>query len=248
MKWFKHDTDALQDAKVKKLVIKYGAIGYAIYFHCLELIAGDIDENNITFELEHDSEIIADDLHIEGTNGQSGQQIVEEIMKYIVHLNLFEESQGRIFCFKLLKRLDASMSSSKQFRKLIAEAKANHDVIMNNHDSIMTNHDSIMTNPDYIMQDIDIEIDKKENRDIYAKKFKPPTLEEVKEYCIAKHYTFDPERFWNFYESKGWFVGKTKMKNWKRSADNWNLNDNKSRRDNDLKVFSRTEFLDIKEG
>ena len=32
MKWFKHDTDASNDAKLKKLILKYGAEGYAIYF------------------------------------------------------------------------------------------------------------------------------------------------------------------------------------------------------------------------
>jgi len=56
MRWFKHDTDASSDAKIKKLLIRHGAVGYAIYFHCLELIASDICETNITFELEHDSE------------------------------------------------------------------------------------------------------------------------------------------------------------------------------------------------
>lgn len=123
MKWFKHDTDAYNDAKVKKLVIRYGAVGYAIYFHCIELIAGDIDENNITFCLEHDSEIIADNLKISGTAEKSGVQIVEEIMMYIIELGLFEEHNNLIYCFKLLKRMDSSMTSNKKFRYMIQEAK-----------------------------------------------------------------------------------------------------------------------------
>jgi len=123
MNWFKHDTDATQDAKVKKLLIRYGAIGYAIYFHCLELIAAETSETNITFELEHDSEIIADNLHIKGTADKSGVDIVQEIMLYIVELRLFSESNGRIFCFKLLKRLDTSMTSNTRFRELITHAK-----------------------------------------------------------------------------------------------------------------------------
>ena len=47
MQWFKHDTNATMDFKIKKLIIKYGAVGYAIYFHCLELIADSISDNNI---------------------------------------------------------------------------------------------------------------------------------------------------------------------------------------------------------
>lgn len=141
MKWFKHDTDATTDAKVKKLLIKYGVTGYAIYFHCLELIAGDISETNITFELEHDAEIIADDLRIHGTAGKSGIDIVNEIMLYIIHLNLFQSSNGTIYCFKLLKRLNTSMTSNEKMRNMITEAKQSHDTVMiescHNHDTVM---------------------------------------------------------------------------------------------------------------
>jgi len=126
MKWFKHDTDAYNDAKVKKLILKYGATGYAIYFHCIELIAGDMNENNINFQLEHDSEIIADNLKISGTSEKSGIQIVEEIMLYILSLGLFEERNEHICCLKLLKRMDLSMTSNKKFRVMIQDAKKIH--------------------------------------------------------------------------------------------------------------------------
>ena len=136
MDWFKHDTSATQDAKLKKLLIHSekmtgnGAIGYAIYFHCLELIAGDINSQNITFQLEHDAEIIADNLRIRGTSQQSGTEIVEAIMKFIVGIGLFEESDNRIFCTKLLKRIDGSMTGNPKFRAIISKAKEYHDTVM----------------------------------------------------------------------------------------------------------------------
>ena len=42
----------------------------------------------------------------------------------------------------------------------------------------------------------------------------PPTLEEVKDYEAQKGYTFSAEKFWGYYESNGWRVGKNPMKNW----------------------------------
>ena len=96
MEWFKHDSSASSDAKVKKLLLRYGTEGYAIYFHCLELICGDVNKNNITFELEHDSEIIADNLKIKGTAEKGGIEIVEEIMRYIVDLGLFINHKDKI--------------------------------------------------------------------------------------------------------------------------------------------------------
>jgi hypothetical protein len=55
-------------------------------------------------------------------------------------------------------------------------------------------------------------------------RFKKPTLEEVKEYCLERKNNIDPETFINFYESKGWFVGKNKMKDWKACIRTWEKN------------------------
>ena len=53
------------------------------------------------------------------------------------------------------------------------------------------------------------------------KRFIPPTLEEVKKYCIERNNSVDPQRFIDFYSSKGWMVGKNKMKDWKASVRTW---------------------------
>ena len=144
MQWFKHDTNATMDFKIKKLLIRYGAVGYAIYFHCLELIADSVNVNNITFELEHDSEIIADDLRIKGTAEKSGKELVEEIMRYMVELNLFQERNNHIFCFKLLKRLDSSMTSNPALRNMISKAKQlNHDGVMTPSENVMQEQNRI---------------------------------------------------------------------------------------------------------
>ena len=51
--------------------------------------------------------------------------------------------------------------------------------------------------------------------------FVPPTVEEVRAYIAEKGYSVDAERFVDFYESKGWMVGKNKMKDWKASVRTW---------------------------
>jgi hypothetical protein len=52
-------------------------------------------------------------------------------------------------------------------------------------------------------------------------KFSIPTIEQIKEYCNDRKNTIDAEYFYNFYESKGWMVGKNKMKNWKSCVITW---------------------------
>lgn len=54
-------------------------------------------------------------------------------------------------------------------------------------------------------------------------RFKAPTVDEVKTYANEKGLTkLDANTFFNYYESKGWYVGKSKMKDWKAAARNWN--------------------------
>jgi len=53
-------------------------------------------------------------------------------------------------------------------------------------------------------------------------RFIPPTSKQVEQYAQEKNLTIDPERFCDFYESKGWMVGKNKMKSWQAAARNWN--------------------------
>jgi len=62
---------------------------------------------------------------------------------------------------------------------------------------------------------------KNSNKEIYKERFKKPTLEEVKEYCEERNNGIDAEMFINFYESKGWMVGKNKMKDWKACVRTW---------------------------
>ena len=59
------------------------------------------------------------------------------------------------------------------------------------------------------------------NTDKKTKKFTPPTVEEVQNYIYEKGYHVDAESFVNFYASKGWMVGKTKMVSWKSSVATW---------------------------
>ena len=112
-------------------MLDYGLEGYGLYWYCIELIAGKIDKNNITFELEHDARIIA-------RNTGSTPQKVEEMMRYFVKEGLFEDSTGVVTCFKLAKRLTQSMTSNPEMRTIIDGFK---------------NHDGVMTKSGKVMQD-----------------------------------------------------------------------------------------------
>lgn len=62
-----------------------------------------------------------------------------------------------------------------------------------------------------------------------SQKFVPPTLQEVEEYCKERRNGVDAEMFVDFYASKGWLVGKTKMKDWKACIRTWERSRNYSK-------------------
>ena len=68
------------------------------------------------------------------------------------------------------------------------------------------------------------DIKKKDTKVSKEKSFIPPSVENVREYCQGGGYRVDAECFVDFYASKGWMVGKTKMKDWKAAVRNWARN------------------------
>lgn len=66
-------------------------------------------------------------------------------------------------------------------------------------------------------KEIEIEKDQKSR----GKKFTPPSLQEVAAYCFERNNSIDPQRFIDYYESNGWMIGKSKMKDWKAAIRNW---------------------------
>ena len=64
------------------------------------------------------------------------------------------------------------------------------------------------------------EFQKNENSEASA--FIPPSLDDVQAYMdeIGER-RFTALKFWNYYEARGWILGKTKMKFWRRVLDNW---------------------------
>lgn len=80
--------------------------------------------------------------------------------------------------------------------------------------------------------DKNIKNDKKNNIGEKSTRFIPPTVEEVNAYCRERNNSIDGESFVNFYESKGWYVGKNKMKDWKAAVRTWERKDTNPKKEN----------------
>jgi len=199
MKWFKHDSNAAIDAKIERLILNYGIEGYGLYFYCLELIARNVEKHNLTFELEHDAELIGSRINVH-------KDRVSEMMTFMCNIGLFENSQGIITCLKMATRTD-------EYTQKIIKSRGNVPILSRQ------SPDNVRLNR---IEENRIEESKGKN----GKRFIPPSIQEIEKYCREKNKSVDAEQFWNFYESKGWYVGKNKMKSWHSAVGLWHSRNN----------------------
>lgn len=62
---------------------------------------------------------------------------------------------------------------------------------------------------------------------VAARRFTPPTVEDVAAYCRERGSNVDAQRFVDFYASKGWKVGNVGMKDWHAAVRTWEGRDNR---------------------
>ena len=90
----------------------------------------------------------------------------------------------------------------------------------------------------------------KEKKIIKEKKkgrFKKPSLNDVVVFFKKGAYIMpvdEGERFWRFYESKGWMVGKNRMRNWQVAAGNWNSRRKEQSAKEVKKVYHQEDSVD----
>lgn len=217
--YFRHDSGARQDEKILALRMKHGWSGYGIYWAIIEKL-----RESTSYMCTRDYNLIAFDLRVPS----------EQVKSIIEDFNLFEFSDsGELFFSKRLlsdmhKKDELSASRSMAGKKgMEARYNKERNSLDSQHDGnppitkLQQSYNTVITNKrkdkrEYEEKEIDKE---KENPTKGA--FRPPTLQDVKDYIHEKGYTINAERFIDYYTSNGWMVGKNKMKDWRAAARNW---------------------------
>ena len=79
--------------------------------------------------------------------------------------------------------------------------------------------------PKYNIEENKKEIEKKvDDKTSTKKRFVKPTIDQIAAYINEKNLHFDADGFYDYYESKGWLVGKSPMKDWKAACRTWEHN------------------------
>ena len=70
-------------------------------------------------------------------------------------------------------------------------------------------------------KEIEKEIEEEKSNKGKAKRFTPPTLDDVRAYCIERGKGVDADKWYNHYTANGWKVGRNPMKDWKAAVRTW---------------------------
>lgn len=202
MKFFKHMSTMRNDPKIKRLISRYGLKGYGLYCIILESIVDRIEQDSPIPDLEENSEDIAS-FYNENTSE------VNEITSFMVNNGLFEvdEITARITCMKIYRYLELSQTRSTYIKNIIKSYKKG---CLNLSETVSDKSG-----------DIDIEEEIEVEKELDSSRFKKPTIQQIKEYCDERNNGINPESFFHYYESKGWMVGRNKMKSWKSAIATW---------------------------
>lgn len=71
------------------------------------------------------------------------------------------------------------------------------------------------------INELDLKSKIKKTNNTSVLRFTPPSIDEVKHYCLDRNNNINPEEFIDFYTSKNWMIGKNKMVDWKASVRTW---------------------------
>ncbi|WP_127846177.1 Lin1244/Lin1753 domain-containing protein [Psychroflexus aestuariivivens] len=238
--YFSHDSNARQDEKILALRMKHGWEGYGIYWAIIEKLRDESD-----FTCVKDYNVIAFDLR---TDAAIIKSIVEDF-----RLFQFTECGKRFYSESLMKRMDAKKQKSEKAKKAAEKRwgrsakneNSNADEMRtqnkSNADDMQT-HSKRKADPmqgkEKKVKESKVKESKVENKK-KSSRFSPPSQDDVYDYLLEKklHPSLakkESEKFWHFYDSKNWMVGKNKMKKWKSAVSGWinRMSDFKSSKSN----------------
>lgn len=204
--YFSHDSNAFHDPKIIKLRSKHGLEGYGFYWAIIEYLRNQSDY----CILEEDLDLLSFYLNFEESK-------IKHLLSTCLAIGLLKKENGKVFSDSLLRRMDkANKIRGERVRAGRKGGMAKAKSKQNPSKSLALKESKGKESKVNKTKEEDKKTSKK-NTSI----FKPPTIEEVASYCLERNNGVDSVKFHDFYSSKGWMVGKNKMKDWEACVRTW---------------------------
>lgn len=224
--YFSHDANARHDPKITAMRSVYGAEGYGWYWIIVEMLR-EANDYKLDMRSKYVFHAFASQMQCDASKAQ------EFINDCISEFELFASDGTHFWSESLCRRMREREEKSEKARQS-ANARwsrkpaSNKDFSPNESDSHSDRNANASKN-DALKESKRKEIKRKEsnhNTPLISPqgertRFTPPTLEEVVAYCEERKNNVDAAKWYDFYASKGWMVGRNKMKDWKAAVRTW---------------------------
>ena len=217
IKWIKLNVDMFDDEKIK--IIQSMPEGDSLLIVWIKLITLAGKTNDGGYIYINENMAYTDEMLSVIMN--KPLNIIQLVLGTFTKLGMIEIDEKGIYLinFEKYQSLDR-MAELKEYNRL---AQQKHRAKIKSQKLSMTSQSC---------QDIDIDIDKDIDKEYIKeskkKNFKKPTIEEIQDYCKERNNSINADAFYDFYESKNWYVGKNKMQNWKAAIRTWEQRDTKT--------------------
>lgn len=224
VKWIKIVTDIFDDEKILLIESMPDADSLIVIWFKLLCLAGK--QNNSGVFMISDRIHYTDEMF--ATIFRRNLNTVRLALDTFERFGMIERIEGTVTIpnWEKHQQLDALEAGRENTRKRVARHREKQKMLALEIGNVTSNvTDDVTVTPSNADRIDKIRIDKRESIGCDKRTtFIPPTIAEVAEYAKEKGYSereFDPESFVNFYGSKGWVVGKSKMKDWRKAASGW---------------------------
>lgn len=202
--YFPHDSNAKDAPKCVLMIEQLGMEGYGIYWMLVEALR---DQPDYTYPVANIPAL-----------ARRYNTSAEKVRTVVYNYELFTVKEDKIFFSESLNRRMLVFNENRAKRSAagrlgMARRWGDNNVIT----PLLQSNSTVITSK---VKESKV----KESLEKVATKrtaFVAPSLQEVKDYISEKGYTVDAQRFIDFYEAKGWMIGKNKMKDWRAAVRTW---------------------------
>lgn len=246
--YFTHDADMRNDPKIRALRKRYSHMGYAVWSFLLEYLTDcdffRVEWSELNVELlAADFDVAADELReVVDYCVKLGLLTIEED-KFLTCEKLQERMKPLVE--KRIRRNEAKADADnlrsenveqKEFSekkppiKEVSDSQNPQSKVKESKVNIILSDNGVIRPPVGSQQPSnksfhESPLEHKPPEPKAPKRFTPPTIQEVEAYCRERNTNVNPARFFDYYTSNGWRVGKNPMKDWKAAIRTWENND-----------------------
>lgn len=254
VKWIKLATGLPDNRKIKQIRKLPDGDTIALMWIFLMCLAGDTNDDGMVYfmpEIPYTDEMLAEQFNIDVNTVRLGLATFQrfgmiEIVDDIICLSSWEKWQAVDKLSEMREKTRQRVAKHREKQRLSAgcaggNVTCNVTVTPGNavdkdiEEDIEKDKDTIMGVP----------AEQPDKKRAARKVFVPPTVDEVREYCSERGNNIDPEVFVDFYESKGWMIGKSKMKDWKAAVRTWERSEGRKKGSVQVAANRRTDLDDI---